>query len=133
MILLPPSQLEPLSAAFLNSSTTSYLEGATTLAAILVTHNVLTRIRFVPAASRFLDHQPQVLVVKGITQRGQLRRCGLTEADLHGLLRERGILDMAQARLVVMEQRGSITVVREPAQELEGLIAPFQPPRAARE
>lgn len=40
-----------------------------------------------------------------------LRASGLTLADLHGLLRARGVYDLSQVRYVVLEQRGSVSVV----------------------
>jgi uncharacterized membrane protein YcaP (DUF421 family) len=42
----------------------------------------------------------------------ELRRCGLTRDDLYGALRRQGIEDLDEARYVVLEQRGQISIVR---------------------
>lgn len=116
-----------------NSTTTSFVQGATTIVSIFVLHNVLARLRYVPTVSNLLDHQPLLLVIDGTVQEGQLRRCGLTVNDLNGLLRHSGVRDCAELRLVIFEQSGSISVVRHPASGRENLLEPLTrsfPPRA---
>jgi uncharacterized membrane protein YcaP (DUF421 family) len=95
-----------------NSSTTSYLAGAVTLVTILLAHRVIARLRYFPPVGRLVDHPPRVLVADGVVLDRALRRSGLTHADLSGLLRQRGIDDMAEVRYAIFEQRGKISVMR---------------------
>src|SRR5919205_1811610 len=90
-----------------NADGTGYLEGLATLAAILISHAVLTRLRRIPAVSTLIDHTPRLLVVHGQVQERQLRRSGLTGSDLEGLLRRRGYHDLDQVRYVVFESPAS--------------------------
>jgi uncharacterized membrane protein YcaP (DUF421 family) len=76
---------------------------------------VLTHLRRLPGVSFVTDHTPRLLVVRGEVQARQLRRSGLTRNDLDGLLRQRGIHDLSQARYVVFESRGQISVIPESA------------------
>ena len=96
-----------------NADGTGYLEGLATLAAVLISHAVLTRLRRIPAVSTLTDHTPRLLVVHGQVQERQLRRSGLTGSDLEGLLRQRGYHDLHQVRYVVFESRGQLSVVPE--------------------
>lgn len=96
-----------------NASGTGYLEGLATLITILVLHAVLTRLRRVPGASTLIDHPPRLLVVHGEIQERQLRRGGLTHADLDGLLRRSGVHDLAEVKYAVFESRGTISIIRE--------------------
>jgi uncharacterized membrane protein YcaP (DUF421 family) len=98
-----------------NAEDASYLAGAATLATVLVAHACITRLRQFPSVARLLDHTPRLLVAHGRVLEEELRRCGLTRGDLHGLLRRQGVEDLSEARYVVLEQRGQISVVRRSA------------------
>ena len=103
-----------------NSNTTSYLAGAGTLITILVAHALLARIRLHPSGARLLDHPPRILVFHGEIREAELKRCGLTKQDLHGLLRERDIASLAEVHVAIFEQRGKVSVIRErPGEEPE--------------
>ncbi len=112
-----------------NATDASYLAGVITLAAVLVAHRCVTRLRRLPAVAELVDHVPRLLVAQGRVLEDELRRCGLTRADLDGLLRQRGVGDLAEVRFAVFEQRGQISVIRndgrrDPAPELvRGLMA----------
>ncbi len=95
-----------------NSNGTSYLQGAVTLITILVAHNLISRMRYRPWLARIFDHPPRVLVAEGRLFQSELRKSGLTESDLYGLLRQKGVADLREVRLVVFEQRGRISVIR---------------------
>jgi uncharacterized membrane protein YcaP (DUF421 family) len=95
-----------------NSSTTSYIAGATTLVTILVAHRTVSRLRQFPTAAALFDHPPRVLVADGRILSGELRKAGLTQDDLYGLLRQHGVVDLSQVRLVVFEQRGKVSVIK---------------------
>jgi uncharacterized membrane protein YcaP (DUF421 family) len=104
-----------------NSDTTSYLAGATTLVTLLVAHRLLTRLRFFPRFSRLIDHAPRLLVSHGRTLETELRRSGLTRTDLYALLRQQGIEDLSEAKFVILEQRGQISIMRHTEDSERGL------------
>lgn len=95
-----------------NAHDASYLAGAATLVAVLAAHAALTRLRLLPGVADLLEHKPRVLVANGRVLEAELRRCGLTRSDLDSVLRQHGIDDPAGVRLVVLEQRGQIAVLR---------------------
>jgi uncharacterized membrane protein YcaP (DUF421 family) len=96
-----------------NAHDASYLAGAATLLAVLAAHAVLTRLRLLPGAKRVLEHAPRLLVLRGQVLEDELRRCGLTPSDLHGVLRQHGVEELSSVRYAVFEQRGQISVVRQ--------------------
>lgn len=95
-----------------NSSDTSYLAGTFTLVSILSLHALLTRLRYSKMMAPAIDHRPRLLLVDGRLQKGELRRCGLTDGDLFSLLRQHGITDTDQVAYVIFEQRGEVSVIR---------------------
>ena len=96
-----------------NASTTSYIAGATTLITVLIAHRVVSKLRQFPSVATIFDHPPRVLVSRGDVLHSELRAAGLTKDDLYGLLRQHGILDLKEAHLVIFEQRGKLSVVRQ--------------------
>lgn len=56
--------------------------------------------------------RPVVVMVGGQTVPSALRRRRLTEQDLLNRLRINGVLDLRQLELVILENRGSLTIVR---------------------
>jgi uncharacterized membrane protein YcaP (DUF421 family) len=95
-----------------NASTTSYIAGAATLVTVLLAHACITRLRRVASIAPLFEHPPRLLVAHGRVLDHELRRSGLTRSDLYGLLRQRGVEDLSEARFVIFEQRGQISVVR---------------------
>ncbi len=95
-----------------NSSTTSYVAGATTLVTVLAAHLLVSRLRLFPGIARIFDHPPRVLVSRGQVVYGELRRAGLTVNDLYGLLRQHAIVQLEDVHLVIFEQRGRLSVIR---------------------
>ena len=92
----------------------SFLTGAAALVALLVAHAVVTRLRFLPGVRRITDPPGVVLVRDGAVVARNLRRSGITDADLALLLRERGAPAVASIALAVLEPRGAVTLVLEP-------------------
>lgn len=92
---------------------TSYLAGAATLIAVLVSHSVVARLRRFPRASRLFDHPPKLLVSQGKVLVSELHRAGLTTDDLHGLLRQHGIFELTDVYAVIFEQRGKLSVIQK--------------------
>lgn len=66
-------------------------------------------VRVLPAAVR---RRPSVVMVEGRSVVEALRRRRLTETGLHDRLRAGGVLDPSEVELVILEERGSLTVVR---------------------
>ena len=97
-----------------NAEGTSYLAGAATLVTILVAHRFITRLRSVPHIGRFIEHPPRVLVANGEIRDDELRRSGLTRADLYAELRQQGVGDLVEVGYVIFEQRGQLSVIRRP-------------------
>jgi uncharacterized membrane protein YcaP (DUF421 family) len=95
-----------------NAEGTSYLAGAATLVAVLLAHRAATRLRFAPRLGRLIEHSPRVLVANGEVRDDELRRCGLTRADLYAQLRQQGIGDLDEVGYAVFEQRGQVSVIR---------------------
>jgi uncharacterized membrane protein YcaP (DUF421 family) len=112
-----------------NAHDASYLAGAATLIAVLASHAAVTRLRLLPGVAGALDHAPRLLVVNGLVQAGELRRAGLTRGDLDSLLRQQGLADIAEARFVVLEQRGQVSIVRRQAGEVSGPLGVDTIPR----
>ena len=65
--------------------------------------------RVLPAAVR---RRPSVVMLEGRSIVEALHRRRLTESGLHDRLRAGGVLDPAEVELVILEERGSLTVVR---------------------
>ena len=91
----------------------SFLDGVATLAAVFAAHWCITRLRRFPSLAHLLEHTPRLLVAHGEVLDRELRRCGLTRSDLHAMLRQRGVGSPAEARFVVFEQRGQISILRD--------------------
>ena len=100
-----------------NSTTTSYVQGAVTLITVLLVHNVIARLRYLPRFASLVDHPPRLLVDDGELQHRALRQCRLTREDLFGLLRQHDVQDLSEVRYVIFEQRGQVSVVRYPPPE----------------
>ncbi|MDN3563154.1 YetF domain-containing protein [Paeniroseomonas aquatica] len=96
-----------------NAHDASYVSGAATLVAVLGTHAALTRLRLIPGLASFIEREPRLLIAHGRLLTGELRRCGLTRADLKVVLRQQGTKAFAAVRYAVLEQRGQISVVHE--------------------
>ena len=95
-----------------NANTTSYLSGAVTLIAVLLTHRVVFELRQFSSLARMFDHPPRVLLWDGQTLEPQMQRSGLTRDDLYGVLRQHGVLQLKDVHLVIFEQRGKLSVIR---------------------
>lgn len=97
------------------ASESSWAEGAVALATLIVVHRLLSWLRFLPGMQRLTDPSPRVLVLDGTPQRFQLLRSGVTRADLEAALRQRGIHDIADVRVALLEGAGKLTVVTRDA------------------
>jgi len=99
------------------ASDTSFLTGAVALVTLLAVHRLVALARRRSRIARALDHPPRVLVAQGKIQRRELARAGLTDADVHALLRQQGVDDLGRVGYLLYETRGATTLVsadREP-------------------
>ncbi|MBV8349360.1 MAG: DUF421 domain-containing protein [Mycolicibacterium sp.] len=94
---------------------TSWLTATAALLALLVAHGLVARLRFVPWIRRLVDPPVRTLIRDGQIDDANLRRCGLTRADLNAVLRQHGYEDPADIRLALFEARGVVSVFPEAA------------------
>lgn len=90
---------------------TSWLTASAALICLLLSHAVLARLRLVPVIQKFIDPPLRVLVHDGRIDCRNLRRCGLTIADLDAVLRQRGLLGAEHVHLAIFEAKGAISVL----------------------
>src|SRR6201997_811818 len=90
---------------------TAWLAATTALLCLLAAHAVLARLRLIPALRRFIDPPLMVLISDGEVNRRNLRRCGLTAADLEAVLREHGHPNADRIHLAILESKGAISVL----------------------
>lgn len=105
--------LGALVARAMLGETPTMLGGLVAIATLLVLEFVLGRMR--GALARVLiphGPRPTVVMVHGHVLRWQLRHVGMDLDHLHTLLRRAGLLHVHEADLVIMESRGTLTVVR---------------------
>jgi uncharacterized membrane protein YcaP (DUF421 family) len=95
-----------------NATDASYLAGAATLVTILVAHAAVTRLRQFPSIAFLVEDTPRVLVADGCILEEELRRCGLTHADLDGILRQQGVERLSDVKYLIFEQRGGVSVLK---------------------
>lgn len=104
-----------------NASTTSWVEGAVTLAALIAAHRVVERIRFhVPLMWRLTEHPARVLVDHGQLCERELRAAGIRDDDLFRLLRQRGVVDLGELDYVILESNGGVSVIKRGTGEQRG-------------
>jgi uncharacterized membrane protein YcaP (DUF421 family) len=89
---------------------TSWLTATAALLALLLAHGMVTRLRFIPWVRRLVDPPVRTLIRDGQIDDANLRRCGLTRADLNAVLRQHGYEDPADIRLALFEAKGTISV-----------------------
>lgn len=93
------------------ASDTSWLNATAALIFLLGTHAVLARLRFIPWIRRFIDPPLKVLIRNGQVDRRNLRRCGLTSADLEAVLRQHGHESADRIHLAIFEAKGAISIL----------------------
>lgn len=90
---------------------TSWLTATAGLISLMLMHAVVARLRFVPFVRNLVDPPLQVLIRDGRINLRNIRRCGLTVADLDAVLRQHGLLRADQVRLAIFEARGAVSVL----------------------
>jgi uncharacterized membrane protein YcaP (DUF421 family) len=89
----------------------AFLTGAIALATILLTHRLITRLRYRPKIARLVDQQLRLLVIDGELRHDEIRKSGLTQADVLAVLRQRGVHRLADVRYLVYEAKGAFSVI----------------------
>lgn len=79
--------------------------------------------RIAPVLPAAVRRRLSVVMLEGSSRAEALRRRGLTEAGLHDRLRIGGVLDPAEVELVILEERGGLTIVRRGERIAPGLLA----------
>jgi uncharacterized membrane protein YcaP (DUF421 family) len=100
------------------ASDTSWLYATVALVCLLGAHAVLARLRFIPGIRRFIDPPLKVLIRNGHVDRRNLRRCGLTIADLQAVLRQHGHESSDRIHLAIFEAKGVISILLTDGNEL---------------
>lgn len=112
----------------------SFLTGAVALAAILLAHRAVTRLRRRSRLGRLTDQPVRLLVVDGRLRHAELRRSGLTENDVLAVLRRHGVRRLADVRYLLYEAKGAFSVVEpDTPDEEEPLAAALRAARRGQE
>jgi uncharacterized membrane protein YcaP (DUF421 family) len=90
---------------------TSWLSASVALVSLLVTRAALARLRFIPRLRRVIDPPQRILIRNGTVLEHNVRRCGLTPADLQALLRQHGHRNPDRVQLAVFEAMGAFSVL----------------------
>lgn len=93
------------------ASDSSWLSATAALISLLAAHAVLARLRFIPGIRRIIDPPLKVLIRNGHVDRRNLRRCGLTTADLEAVLRQHGHERSDGIHLAIFEAKGAISIL----------------------
>lgn len=108
-----------LAATVLNQDT-PWWRGAIGLAALMGVQWALGTIRtVVPAAQRWTDNEPLVLMYRGAVRPEAMRRARITPDDLRHKLRAAGMTGMGEDATVILETTGDVSVLTgAPGQDL---------------
>jgi len=90
---------------------TGWLQATAALVCLLAAHAVVARLRLVPALCRLIDPPLIVLIREGEVSRRNLRRGGLTVADIEAVLREHGHPNAEGVHLAILEAKGAISIL----------------------
>ena len=71
------------------------------------------KVRLEPL-EEYIDGAPILLVEDGRVLEANLRREKISEGELHGMLRERRVEDIADVRYAILESTGALSVFRAP-------------------
>jgi uncharacterized membrane protein YcaP (DUF421 family) len=90
----------------------SYVQSIVAVVALLVAHGLVSWLRLRSRrVRRLLERPPRVLVWRGAVCDDALRQSHMDRSDLDTLLREHGIVTLADVAAVVLETRGVVSVI----------------------
>lgn len=95
--------------------TPSLAAGVLALVVLFGAHLAVQRIASRRPWSRLLRDRPVLLMAGGVAVDDQLRRTGVTPADLRAVLRLKGVRNPAEVACVVLEATGELSVVQASA------------------
>lgn len=88
------------------SAHTSWSTGAAAVLALLIAHDAVARLRFIPWVRRCTDPPVRVLIRDGQVDESNLKRCRLTHEDLAAILRAHGFRTPDEVSLALFESKG---------------------------
>lgn len=102
----------PILASMIMNPQTSIVDGLGAIGVLFLVDWLSGRLvaRW-PAFRELVRVKPTLLAYEGQYQRAGMRRQNLTEADIMEALRMHGLYDIAQARAVILEPEGRISVI----------------------
>lgn len=89
---------------------TSWATGAAALLALVGAHGLVARLRFVDRIRKIVDPPVRVLIRDGELDHANMRRAGLTRADIDAILRQHNLGDPCEVDLALFEAKGSVSV-----------------------
>lgn len=92
---------------------TSWSTGTAALLTLIVAHDLVARLRFIPWMRRLVDPPVRVLISEGQVNDANLKRCRLTRGDLDAILRQHGHQTSADVRLALFETKGVVSVISD--------------------
>lgn len=90
---------------------TAFLVGAAALVALLVTHRAVGWLRRYRPIAAVVDQPIRLLIANGKVDERELYRTGLTREDLYGVLRTRGVRQLADVRFLLYENKGAFSII----------------------
>ncbi|WP_045382065.1 DUF421 domain-containing protein [Mycobacterium kyorinense] len=90
---------------------TSWFTGAAALLTLVAAHDIVARLRFIPWMRRVVDKPVRVLIRDGQLHEPNMKRCGITRADLDAILREHGYQTAENIHLALFESKGAVSIV----------------------
>ena len=98
--------------ALINQNTTLYA-GLTSAATLILTNKVVAILAHkYKWFQRIICNGPALLIKDGHVIEETAKRCGMTHADLEAAIRQREIAELAEVRYAVLEEDGTINVIR---------------------
>ena len=88
------------------------------LIAILFAHASVSRLRHSSSVARLVDQSPRILVANGKLLENELRRSGLSRADVDSLPRQHGVHRVSEVEYLLFEDGGKVSVVANSARAL---------------
>ncbi len=90
------------------------LQGVTGIGVVALMHYANSWLSyFARGADKVLEGTPTIVVRDGALQREGMRRERLNEHDVLSLLRQRGVDDMREVRLAIIEPDGQVSVIQQ--------------------
>lgn len=95
-----------------NAAPTSWIQGAVTVASLVIVHRLIQYFQFHSWLLRQLtDRKPQVLVDHGHVHSQELQAANIRETELVRALRQRGVTDLDEIDYVILESTGQMSIV----------------------